>query len=110
LEAFLYYCVAWFNRHQPASRHGLVGGKFLMAAKRAIMRVQLDDVAKDRLDDICKRRGMTQIALMSRLVNWFSQQDDYIQTAVLQSLSEGTMSSLAKTLLKRLSSEKGRGG
>jgi hypothetical protein len=81
-----------------------------MAAKRSIMRIQLDTAAKDRLDVICKRRGMTQIAMMSRLVNWFSVQDDYIQTAVLQTLSEGSMASLAKSLLKKLSSEKSSDG
>jgi len=77
-----------------------------MSAKRSIMRVQLDTTAKDRLDTIYKRRGMTQIAMMSRLVNWFSVQDDYIQTAVLQTLSDASMATLAKTLLKQLSSER----
>jgi hypothetical protein len=78
-----------------------------MAAKRSIMRIQLDTTAKDRLEVICKRRGMTQIAVMSRLVNWFSLQDDYIQTAVLQTLSDASMATLAKSLLKHLSSDKG---
>jgi hypothetical protein len=77
-----------------------------MAAKRSIMRIQLDSGAKDRLESICKRRGMTQIAVMSRLVNWFSLQDDYIHTAVLQTLSDGSMASLAKSLLKKLSTGK----
>jgi hypothetical protein len=77
-----------------------------MSAKRSIMRIQLDTTAKDRLETICKRRGMTQIAMMTRLVNWFSAQDDYIQTAVLQSLSDASMATLAKTLLKQLSSER----
>ena len=77
-----------------------------MTAKRSIMRIQLDTVAKDRLDAICKRRGMTQIAMMSRLVNWFSSQDDYIQTAVLHTLSDGSMATLAKSLLKKISTEK----
>jgi len=81
-----------------------------MAAKRSIMRIQLDTAAKDRLDAICKRRGMTQIAVMSRLVNWFSTQDDYIQTAVLHSLSGESMATLAKSLMKKLSSEKNADG
>jgi hypothetical protein len=80
-----------------------------MSAKRSIMRVQLDTAAKDRLDTICNRRGMTQIAMMSRLVNWFSVQDDFIQTAVLHTLSDASMAKLAKTLLKQLSSEKHSG-
>jgi hypothetical protein len=81
-----------------------------MAAKRSIMRIQLDTTAKDRLEVICKRRGMTQIAVMSRLVNWFSLQDDYIHTAVLQTLSDASMAALAKSLLKQLSSEKSSSG
>ena len=47
---------------------------------------------------------MTQITVMSRLVNWFAMQDDYVQTAVLATLSDNSMQSLAKTLLKKLSS------
>ncbi|HTW95179.1 MAG TPA: hypothetical protein VL992_14405 [Tepidisphaeraceae bacterium] len=82
-----------------------------MSAKRSIMRIQLDTAAKDRLETICKRRGMTQIALMSRLVNWFSYQDDYVQTAVLATLSDESMASLAKSLLKKImSSSKASGG
>jgi hypothetical protein len=82
-----------------------------MSAKRSIMRIQLDTAAKDRLETICKRRGMTQIALMSRLVNWFSYQDDFMQTAVLATLSDESMAALAKSLLKKIiSSEKASGG
>ena len=75
-----------------------------MSNKRSIMRIQLDGPAKDRLETICKRRGMTQIALMSRLVNWFSLQDDFVQTAVLASLSDSSLQALAKSLMKKLAS------
>jgi hypothetical protein len=71
-----------------------------MSDKRSIMRIQLDATAKDRLDAVCKKRGMTQIEVMSRLVGWFNQQDDIIHTSVLHNLSEGSLSALAKTLLK----------
>jgi hypothetical protein len=67
------------------------------------MRIQLESVAKDRLDEISKRRGMTQIEVMSRIANWFSQQDELIQTSVLHNLSEGSLSALAKSRLKKLS-------
>jgi len=77
-----------------------------MAAKQTIVRIQLNSSGKDRLEFICEKRGMTQIALMSRLVNWFSQQDDYIQSAVLQTLSDSSMAALTKSLMKKLASEK----
>jgi hypothetical protein len=66
------------------------------------MRIQLDATAKDRLEAMCRKRGMTQIEAMSRLVAWFSHQDDVIHTSVLQNLSDGSLSVLAKTLLKKL--------
>jgi antitoxin component of RelBE/YafQ-DinJ toxin-antitoxin module len=73
-----------------------------MPARRAIMRIQLDSGVKHELDALCDKRGMTQIAVMSRLVRWFVKQDDIIQTAVLQTLSQESMSRLAKQLLKHL--------
>ena len=77
-----------------------------MSGKRSIMRIQVDADAKTELDRLCEKRGMTQIAVMSRLVGWFVQQDETIQTAVMATLSEGAMSQLAKQMLKRLASER----
>ncbi|MGA2440956.1 MAG: hypothetical protein ABSH08_08355 [Tepidisphaeraceae bacterium] len=70
------------------------------------MRIQLDAGAKEELDELCDKRGMTQIAVMSRLVGWFVKQDDVIQTAVMASLSEPAMRHLAKQLLKQLASQR----
>jgi hypothetical protein len=81
-----------------------------MAGNRAIMRIQLDTSAKTELDKFCIDRGMTQIAVMSRLVDWFVQQDQVIQTAVMASLSDGAMSALARQMLKRLSSGRKNAG
>ncbi len=78
-----------------------------MPGKRAIMRIQLDADAKSELDKLCAKRGMTQIAVMSRLVGWFVEQDDVIQTAVMASLSDHAMAALAKQMLKRLASDRG---
>ncbi len=77
-----------------------------MSGKRSIMRIQLDASAKSELDKICEKRGMTQIAVMSRLVGWFVRQDDIIQTAVMSSVSDAALAPLAKQLLKRLASER----
>jgi len=66
------------------------------------MRIQLDTGSKEELDEFCDKRGMTQIAVMSRLVGWFVKQDEIIQTAVMASLTDDTLSRLAKQLLKRM--------
>lgn len=73
-----------------------------MAARRAILRIQLDSTKKGELDQLCEKRGMTQIAVMSRLVDWFIKQDDMIQTAVMSSLTEESLSRLARQLLRRM--------
>ncbi len=80
-----------------------------MVDKRSIMRIQLDAAAKEELDKICSNRGMTQIAVMSRLVGWFIRQDNVIQTAVMATLSDQAMAQLANQLLKRMSSRSGKG-
>jgi len=80
-----------------------------MTSKESIMRVQLDAESKERLDSLCGRRGMTQIALMSRLVQWFCSQDDFIQTSVLQTLSATSLATLAKSLMKKPASERSDG-
>jgi len=79
-----------------------------MTSRRATMRIQLDSATKNELDELCEHRGMTQIAVMSRLVDWFVRQDDLIKTSILSSLSEETLSQLAKQLRKHLET-KGKG-
>jgi hypothetical protein len=70
--------------------------------KRAIIRLQLESIAKDRLDLLCKKRGMTQITIMSRLVDWFMEQDDVTQTAILSRLAPEALAPLAKKMLEKL--------
>ena len=79
-----------------------------MSGKRAIIRLQLEASAKQGLDDLCERRGMTQIAVMSRLVRWLVAQDEVVQASVLGLLSQETLGDLSQALLKRLAA--GAGG
>ena len=73
-----------------------------MSFKRAIIRLQLDREAKDALDELCHQRGMTQIAALSRLVRWFTRQDEVIQTSILGSLSDDSLQALAQRLLGKI--------
>ncbi len=77
-------------------------------AKRAVIRLQLDREAKQNLDEMCERRGMTQIAVISRLVTWFSKQNDLIQTSVLGGLQSADIAELSKLMLKRMAKEEDR--
>lgn len=73
-----------------------------MSAKRAVIRLQLDVAAKKALDELCGRRGMTQIAVLSRTVTWFAAQDEVIQASVLGLLSDRHLGAAADAVLKRL--------
>jgi hypothetical protein len=78
-----------------------------MSAKRAVIRLQLDIAAKQGLDKLCEKRGMTQIAVLSRLVRWFVNQDEVVQASVLGLMSDSFLGDLSQILLKRMA---GRGG
>jgi hypothetical protein len=69
---------------------------------RAIVRVELDRGVADALDEIGDRRGMTQLSMMSRMVDWFSRQDAEIQQAILN--QEGTNHAASK-ILNRLAKQ-----
>jgi hypothetical protein len=90
---------------QPQARAGGRLEETSMNVKRAVIRVQLDAVAKERLDDLCDKRGMTQIAAMSRLVAWLTSQDQVVQSWALGSLSDEALSPLLRKLLQRLETE-----
>ena len=72
-----------------------------MLTNRVTVRVQLESSCKKMLDELCDRRGMTQIAVMTRLVNWFVEQNELIQAAVL--------GQLARRLLQQMVGGKSRG-
>jgi len=77
--------------------------------KRAIIRLQLDLPAKTQLDKLCDKRGMTQIAILSRLVKWFGTQDEVIQASVLGLLSDDLLGQLAPSMPKKEKSSKSGG-
>ncbi len=73
-----------------------------MAAKRAIVVIRMDAQSKNRLDTLCQKLGMTQLAVTTRMANWFLSQNDTVQAVVLGSLSKESMRPLVRTLLRRV--------
>jgi hypothetical protein len=78
------------------------------ASRRVIMRIELYPQAKDHLTDLCGRLGMTQVAATSRLVEWFCEQQDVVQAAVLGLYPEDIRAEVAQMILKRMASDKKR--
>jgi hypothetical protein len=101
--------------HQPAPRRGRGRTKSAdvrpedhTGAKQAIIRLQLDLPAKQALDKLCERRGMTQIAALSRTVTWLVNQDEVLQAWVLNLMSHEHLGDMSKILLDRLSEREGK--
>lgn len=67
------------------------------------MRLELTKTAKDTLDKLTELTGMTQVALMSRLLEWFTRQPDLIQAAVLGRYPREIEADVAQLILHRVS-------
>ena len=76
------------------------------AEHRVIMRIELFPEAKDRLTNMCERLGMTQVAAASRLMEWFAEQKDVVQGAILGHYPEEIRADVAAMILRRLAGEK----
>jgi hypothetical protein len=74
--------------------------------KRVIMRVEVEPSSKDRLDAFCERTGMTKVAAVSRLIDWFCKQSDAVQAMVQGLVPQSIQSSVASIILKRLAAKK----
>lgn len=70
--------------------------------KRIIIRLELSQQAKEALEDTCEKNGMTQVAVSSRLVEWFSIQTDMVQAAILGHYPKELESDIAKLILQRM--------
>src|SRR4051812_24817143 len=77
-----------------------------LMSKRHIMRIELSGPAKNKLSALSDKHGMTQVAMMSRLVEWFANQDEMIQATTLGHFPEEIRSGVAQLILSRIASGK----
>jgi hypothetical protein len=75
-------------------------------ARRHIMRIELSGPAKTKVSQLSDYHGMTQVAMMSRIVEWFATQDELIQSAVLGRFPSEIEQDIAKLVLKRMAGTK----
>ena len=71
-------------------------------AKRFVVRIELSPAAKRMLSTISQKNGMTQVAVMSRLMKWFHAQPDTIQAAVLGRYPAEHEAEIARLILRRM--------
>ncbi len=73
--------------------------------KRVVYRIQLTPDAKKRLLNLSEQFGVTQVAMTSRMVEWFTSQPDMIQAAILGLYPELLKKEVATLILERMASD-----
>ena len=66
------------------------------------MRIELSLFAKQELERTVGRLGMKQIALASKVMEWFAGQDDVIQGMILGHFPGGIVADTARMYLEKL--------
>jgi hypothetical protein len=66
------------------------------------MRIELTGPAKNKLATLSDKHGMTQVAMMSRLVEWYAGQNELIQGAVMGHYPSEIQGDVAKLILKKM--------
>lgn len=74
-------------------------------ANTAIVRIELTPTAKKLLEDFCHRTGKTRVSTMSRMTEWFSNQSESIQGAILRQYPKEIEADVVKLILKKLSAQ-----
>jgi hypothetical protein len=69
---------------------------------RIILRIELTPAAKGHLNDFCDKAGMTQVATLSRLVEWFARQPDMVQRLIVGHIPKEMQQDVARMMLKNL--------
>lgn len=73
-------------------------------SKKYTTRIELTQDAKNTLEKQADHAGMTQIALMSRLAEWLTSQEQTVQAAVLGRYPREIEADVARLILKRMQS------
>jgi hypothetical protein len=71
------------------------------------MRIELTPRAKERLESVCTRLGLTQVAATSRIIESFAEQSDVIQAFILRLFPLTIVVNVARMMLKRLAGSNG---
>lgn len=73
---------------------------------RIITRIEITPRAKEAVEVMSDLHGMTQVAMLSRIIEWVTAQPLDLQTIILKRWSEGAQPEIARLILRRLSKGK----
>jgi hypothetical protein len=71
---------------------------------RIIVRIEVTEAAKNEIDDLTAKFGMTHLSIHSRIVEWFSTQPDQIRAFILQQFPAEIKGDIASLILKNMRS------
>lgn len=72
---------------------------------RHILRIELTASAKEKLSTLSKSRGMTQVAVLSRLVEWFASAPESIQGGILGHYPESLKGEILRLIVEEMSKD-----
>lgn len=72
------------------------------SSRLVTVRIELTPAAKGQVVAVSDRFGMTQIATLSRLIEWFAGQSEAVQNAVLWEDVEDRSPSVARMILEQM--------
>jgi hypothetical protein len=70
--------------------------------------MELTPEAKELIDQMSKKTGMTQVATLSRVVEWFANQSDIVKAYVLGHYPKELQQDLSKHILKEMGGKRSR--
>lgn len=70
--------------------------------KITVTRIELTGPAKSSLVKLSDRMGMTQVAMMSRLVEFFAAQDEMMQSIIAGRFPESIERDVARLILTKI--------
>jgi hypothetical protein len=89
-----------------ASSRGFKHTQERLIMSRCIFRIELTHSARKSLHAVTEKLGMTQVAVTSKMIEWFALQDDAIQKAVLGLFPDKFDGDIAAMILARMAGPK----
>jgi hypothetical protein len=104
LWQFATHEVEWFHRISRSAAH------FWRRAMgtRIIMRIELTPKAKEHLEQISDRQGMTQVAMLSRVIEWYANQPEVIQRIIVGHIPPEIERDVARLVLRNIAKPAGK--
>ena len=102
-EKQLHRARAMKNPQKPnGARQGRGRPRTAANGSRIIIRLELPPESKQRLLAVSKSRGMTQLTVTSRVIEWFAQQSNFVQAAVLGQYPHIIVADVEQVILKHM--------